>query len=78
MSLNALGLVLLQMGDLKTARSYCEQALAIDIQAFGEKRLETAASLNNLALVLQALGDYPTAGMSVSIRPWRSNKISLA
>ena len=38
-----------------------EQALAIRREVLGEKHPDTAASLNNLGLLLQDMGDYPAA-----------------
>jgi tetratricopeptide (TPR) repeat protein len=42
-------------------RPYLEQALAIYREVLGEKHPDTATSLNNLGMLLQAMGDYAGA-----------------
>ena len=49
------------MGDYAGARPYYEQALAIRREALGEQHPDTASSLNNLGMLLQAQGDYAGA-----------------
>ena len=49
------------MGDLKSARSLAEKALAIRKAALGERHPLFAESLNLLAQVLQAMGDHEAA-----------------
>src|SRR5207237_1429866 len=60
-SLNNLGALLQDMGDLAGARPYYERALAIREQALGLQHPDTAQSLNNLGFLLQALGDLAGA-----------------
>ena len=60
-SLNNLGVLLQDMGDLAGARPYFEQALAINRKALGEDHPSTAGSLNNLGSLLQATGDLAGA-----------------
>ena len=55
------------------ARPLFERALAIREKALGPEHPDTAASLNNLAILLQAQGDPPARGRSMSAR-WRSAK----
>lgn len=60
-SLNNLGLLLMDMGDLVGAKRHAEQALAIQEQVLGKNHPHVAISLNNLGLILQELGDYAGA-----------------
>jgi tetratricopeptide (TPR) repeat protein len=60
-SLNNLGLLLQDQGDLAGARPLFERALAICEKALGHEHFETATSLNNLARLLQAQGDLAGA-----------------
>jgi CHAT domain-containing protein len=55
-SLNNLGILLQDGGDLAGARPYYERALAIRRQALGEDHPHTAQNLNNLGTLLVALG----------------------
>jgi tetratricopeptide (TPR) repeat protein len=57
MSLNNLGLLLQDQGDLAGARPLLERALAIKEKMLGPEHPDTALSLNNLAHLLQAQGD---------------------
>jgi tetratricopeptide (TPR) repeat protein len=60
-SLNHLGLLLKDQGDLAGARPPLERALAIRETVLGSDHPDTAASLNNLAVLLQAAGDLAGA-----------------
>jgi Tfp pilus assembly protein PilF len=60
-SLNNLGYLLREQGDLTGARPYYERALAIWETALGPNHLKTAGSLNNLGSLLEAQGDLAGA-----------------
>jgi tetratricopeptide (TPR) repeat protein len=60
-SLNNLGRVLWDQGDLSAAPHMFERALQIREEVFGPAHPKTAASLNNLGSVLQNLSDLNTA-----------------
>ncbi len=60
-SLNNLGILLWDQGDLAGARPLYERALAIHQKALGPEHPLTATSLNNLASLLQAQGDLTGA-----------------
>jgi len=49
------------LGDYLTAKDYHEQALAGDLQTYGEDHPRVATIRNNLGLVLQNLGEYQKA-----------------
>ncbi len=46
---------------MRVPASYYEQALAIRKKTLGEEHLDTAASLNNLAFIMELTGDYAGA-----------------
>ena len=60
-SLNNLGLLLQEQGDLAGARPYYERSLAITEKVLGPDHPYTATNLNNLGLLAQAQGDLPGA-----------------
>ena len=60
-TLDNLGVLLKDQGDLAGARSLNERALAIREKALGPEHRSTATSLNNLARVLRAQGDLAGA-----------------
>ena len=60
-SLNNLGTLLQDMGDLAGARPYYERALTIKEKALGPDHPDTALSLNNLGYLLQAMGNLAEA-----------------
>jgi tetratricopeptide (TPR) repeat protein len=59
--LNNFGHQLTIMGDLQTARPYCEKALEIRKKVLGEEHPDTAESFNNIGYLLQAMGDLQAA-----------------
>ena len=46
------------MGSFEDAQACFEEALAIREAVLGEDHVDTAASLNNLGMVIYDLGDY--------------------
>ena len=56
-----LGYYLDTIADYAGARSYYEQALAINKKVLGEQHPDTAGSLNNLGALLDSIGDYAGA-----------------
>lgn len=58
---NDLGITLQIMGDLASARTNYEQALAIRRKVLGEKDVNTLDSLDRVCVVLESLGEYATA-----------------
>jgi len=60
-SINNLGGVLKDLGDLQGAKKNYERALAIDETAYGPDHPDVAIDVNNLGSVLQALGDLQGA-----------------
>jgi len=60
-SLNNLGYLLQEMGDLAGARPYCERALRIREDVLGPCHPNTATSLNNLGYLLDSMGDLARA-----------------
>ena len=59
------------MGDYAKAEPLCRQALAIGKRVLGENHPDYAHSLNNLAMLYQAMGDYAKAEPLFRKR-WRS------
>jgi tetratricopeptide (TPR) repeat protein len=60
-SLNNLGAVLRDLGELAAARPMLERALAIRERAVGSEHALTATGLTGLALLLQEQGDFAAA-----------------
>ena len=60
-SVNNLGLVYQDMGDLPAARAAYERALAIFEKALGTDHPNVATLVNNLGSVYSAMGDLPKA-----------------
>lgn len=60
-SLNNLGLILAESGQLDKAGGYYEQALAINRRLYGEQHPSVAIGLNNLALLARKSGDLKKA-----------------
>jgi tetratricopeptide (TPR) repeat protein len=60
-TVNNLGGLLQDLGDLAGARKHCERALRIAEAAFEPDRPKVATYLNNLGMVLQDLGDLTEA-----------------
>lgn len=60
-SLNNLGLILAESGDLQQAGEYYTQALAINRKLYGEQHPAVAIGLNNLALLARKLEDLEQA-----------------
>jgi tetratricopeptide (TPR) repeat protein len=58
---NELGYYLEVIADYPVARSYYQQALAINRKVLGEEHPDTTVSLNNLGGLLQVMGDYTAA-----------------
>ena len=54
------------------ARPYLERSLAISEQVLGEQHPDTATSLNNLGMLLQAMGDYAGA------RPYLERSLAIS
>jgi tetratricopeptide (TPR) repeat protein len=61
LSLNNLGYLLQEQGDLAGARPYFERALAINERTLGPDHPDTASNLNNLGALLDAQGDFAGA-----------------
>jgi tetratricopeptide (TPR) repeat protein len=59
--LHNVGWYLFERADYQEAQRYYEKAVAMKREVFGEESLDTAASLNNLALVYDAQGKYDDA-----------------
>ena len=60
-TLNNLGNVLRDQGDLEQAKDYHERALAIREEKLGSHHIDVATTLNNLANVLCGQGDLEQA-----------------
>ncbi|HEX9987019.1 MAG TPA: FxSxx-COOH system tetratricopeptide repeat protein [Chloroflexia bacterium] len=60
-TLNSLGVVLKDLGDLEGAKAHYEQALAIDEKTFGHDHPKVAISVSNLCAVLLDLRDLEGA-----------------
>ena len=56
-TLNNLGLILRDLGQLPEAREQLERALAISEATFGPQNPEVGKNVNNLGRVLEKLGD---------------------
>src|SRR5262249_22254142 len=59
--LNNLGGVLQALGDLHSAQTHFERALAIDEKQLGPDHPSVAIRLNNLGMLFKQLGDMPNA-----------------
>jgi len=69
--------LLQDQGDLAGARALHERALAIREKTLGPEHPDTAESLNNLALLLQAQGDLAAMNQQV-IRLYQSGQMTEA
>jgi len=56
-----LGIVLINLGDYASAKTYYEKALKINEKHYGADHPQTALTMMNLGTVLNNLGDYPSA-----------------